>query len=213
VPPTITDDDRKRWLLELRELTGASLQKLWLPSPRLCVLQLRLPGRSVLAVIDAGQRLVFEPAAVAVEHVATSRSREYGRKVRIMTRGLRCVAIMRQLLDPRRTGFYAVELFSHKVLMRTMAIPLLVAFATSLALAPRNGLYAVAALLQTAFYGLGAVGTLLADSAAGARRIVSLPAYFCLVQVASLHATWNLLRGRQVERWDPNRSVPTESTR
>ena len=166
-----------------------------------------------LAVIDAGRRLVFEPSAVAVEQVAAGRSREYGRKVRIMTRGLRCVAIMRQLLDPRRTGFYAVELFSHKVLMRTMAIPLLVAFVTSLVLAPRNGLYALAALLQTGFYGLGAIGTLLAGSAEGARRIVSLPAYFCLVQVASLHATWNLLRGKQVERWDPSRSVPTESTR
>ena len=161
-----------------------------------------------LAVIDAGKRLVFDPSAVAVERVASSRTREYGRKVRIMTRGLRCVAVMRQLLDPRRTGFYAVELFSHKVLMRTMAVPLLVAFVTSLALAPRNGLYALAAWLQTAFYGLAAVGTLLAGSVAGTRRFVSLPAYFCLVQVASLHAAWNLLRGNQVERWEPTRSSP-----
>jgi predicted ribosome quality control (RQC) complex YloA/Tae2 family protein len=43
-------------LLELRALAGASLQKLWLPSPRLCVLQLRIPGRSVLAVVDAALR-------------------------------------------------------------------------------------------------------------------------------------------------------------
>ena len=56
MPPTIDDDDRKRLLLELRALAGASLQKLWLPSPRLCVLQLRLPGRSVLAAIDARLR-------------------------------------------------------------------------------------------------------------------------------------------------------------
>ena len=56
VPPTIDDEDRKRLLLELRALVGASLQRLWLPSPRLCVLQLRLPGRSALAVIDARLR-------------------------------------------------------------------------------------------------------------------------------------------------------------
>jgi predicted ribosome quality control (RQC) complex YloA/Tae2 family protein len=31
----------------------ASLQKLWLPSPSLAVLQLRVPGRTVLAVLDA----------------------------------------------------------------------------------------------------------------------------------------------------------------
>src|SRR5207245_864567 len=56
VPPPINDGDRKLLLLELRELTGASLQKLWLPSPRLCVLQFRLPGRTVLALIDTASR-------------------------------------------------------------------------------------------------------------------------------------------------------------
>src|SRR5205085_11437213 len=56
VPPPINDGDRKLLLLELRALTGASLQKLWLPSPRLCVLQFRLPGRTVLALIDAASR-------------------------------------------------------------------------------------------------------------------------------------------------------------
>ena len=56
MPPPINDEDRKRLLLELRALIGASLQRLWLPSPRLCVLQLRLPGRTVLALIDAASR-------------------------------------------------------------------------------------------------------------------------------------------------------------
>jgi predicted ribosome quality control (RQC) complex YloA/Tae2 family protein len=58
VPPqTISDDDRKRLLLELRALLGASLQKLWLPSPQVCVLQLRLPGRTALAVVDGRLRM------------------------------------------------------------------------------------------------------------------------------------------------------------
>jgi hypothetical protein len=38
---------------ELRALLPASLQKLWLPSPSVAVLQLRVPGRTVLAVVDA----------------------------------------------------------------------------------------------------------------------------------------------------------------
>ena len=48
------------------------------------------PGRS-----PQGRRLVFEPDAVALEPVAGSSSREYRRKVRIMTRGLRGVAVAR----------------------------------------------------------------------------------------------------------------------
>ncbi len=53
MPPIISDEDRKRLLLELRALTGATLQKLWLPSAQVCVLQLRSPGRTALAVLDA----------------------------------------------------------------------------------------------------------------------------------------------------------------
>ena len=53
MPPFISDLDRKRLLLELRALQGATLQKLWLPSPQVCVLQLRVPGRSALAYLAA----------------------------------------------------------------------------------------------------------------------------------------------------------------
>lgn len=53
MPPTLTDAERKSLLLELRALAGATLQKLWLPSAQLCVLQLRVPGRNLLAVLDA----------------------------------------------------------------------------------------------------------------------------------------------------------------
>ena len=49
----LTDDDRKRLLAEVRALAGASLQKLWLPSASVCVLQFRVPGRTQLAVLDA----------------------------------------------------------------------------------------------------------------------------------------------------------------
>ena len=70
MPPTISDDDRRRLLLELRGLTGASLQRLWLPSAQICVLQLRLPGRTALAVLDA--RLGM--AALAAERPTSAES-------------------------------------------------------------------------------------------------------------------------------------------
>ena len=70
MPPVISDLDRKRLLLELRALQGATLQKLWLPSPQVCVLQLRVPGRSALAVIDARLRM----AALAGERPTAAES-------------------------------------------------------------------------------------------------------------------------------------------
>ena len=156
-------------------------------------------------VIAAGRRLVFEPAAVAYEPVAGSSGREYGRKVRIMTRGLRGVAVARQLLDPRRHGFYALQLLTHKVLRRLMAIPLLVILVTSLFLWDAGWIYRVALLGQLAVHGMALLGLLLRDRPAGRRPWFALPAFFLLVNVASLHAAWNLVSGRRIDRWQPAR--------
>jgi cellulose synthase/poly-beta-1,6-N-acetylglucosamine synthase-like glycosyltransferase len=158
-------------------------------------------------VIAAGSRLVFAPDAVAWEPVAASGEVEFGRKVRVMTRGLRGVLVRRQLLDPRRHGFYAVQLLSHKVLRRLMVAPLLVLAVTSPALWRRGRLYRLATVGQACFYGAGAVG-LVAGSSARRRggRLLALPAFFCLVNAASLKACWNLVTGRRIDRWEPHRA-------
>jgi cellulose synthase/poly-beta-1,6-N-acetylglucosamine synthase-like glycosyltransferase len=162
-----------------------------------------------LAVIDSGSRMVFEPEAVAYEAVAASRALEYGRRVRIMTRGLRCVAAVPRVLDPRRTGFYALQVFSHKVLMRVMAVPLAVVALTGMRLYRRSFVYRLATWSQLLFYGLASAGLALARRPAGHSPVLALPAYFCVVQVASLHAAWNLLTGRTYDRWQPSREPVT----
>jgi hypothetical protein len=126
-----------------------------------------------------------------------------------MTRGLRGVLLRRDLLDPRRHGFYALQLFTHKVLRRTMALPLLTIAVTSPLLWRRGALYRAATAGQAAFYALGAVGMLLAGRPLGRRKVLALPAFFTLVNVASLRAVWNVLRGRQIDRWEPRRSERT----
>jgi cellulose synthase/poly-beta-1,6-N-acetylglucosamine synthase-like glycosyltransferase len=156
-------------------------------------------------VIAAGRRLVFEPAAIAYEPVAGSSVREYRRKVRIMTRGLRGVAVARDLLDPARHGFYALQLLTHKVLRRLMAIPLIVIFVTSLFLWDDGPIYRVAVVGQLLVYGLGVIGLLLRDRPAGRRPWFAIPSFFLLVNIASLHALWNLLSGRRIDRWQPVR--------
>ena len=54
----------------MRALAGAPLQKIWLPSAQVCVLQLRVPGRNVLVVVDA--RLAM--AAIAEERPTSPES-------------------------------------------------------------------------------------------------------------------------------------------
>lgn len=158
------------------------------------------------AVIDAGRRLVFAGDAAAWEPVASSGGVEYGRKVRIMTRGLRGVVARRSLLDPRRTGFYATQLLWHKVLRRLMVLPLLVVAVAS-PLAGPGWIYRLATLAQAAFYGLAAIGLAGRDRPGRRSRLVTLPAYFCLVNAAALHAVWNVLSGRRIDRWETQRAT------
>jgi cellulose synthase/poly-beta-1,6-N-acetylglucosamine synthase-like glycosyltransferase len=154
-----------------------------------------------LRVIDAGFRLVFAENAVAYEHVSAKTEQEFARKVRVMVRGLRCVLVMRRVLDPRRTGFYAVHLLSQKVLLRTMVGPL-AALAVSAPLLWRRGrLYRAATVGQGALYALGTAGIALGDRPAAKSKLLALPAYFVLVNAASAVALWKLVRGERLGLW------------
>jgi cellulose synthase/poly-beta-1,6-N-acetylglucosamine synthase-like glycosyltransferase len=155
--------------------------------------------------IAQGYRLVFAADAVAYEPVAQTSEVEWGRKVRVMTRGLRGVLMRRELLDARRHGFYAIQLLTHKLLRRTMVFPLAVVAGTSPLLWRRGRVYRAATLAQAAVYGLGAGGMLLRDRPLGRRKAFMLPAYFCFVNAASLRAVWNVVRGRRIDLWEPQR--------
>jgi hypothetical protein len=66
-------------------------------------------------------------------------------------------------------------------------------------------LYRLATLGQVVVYGLGGIGLALRDRPAGRRPGFAIPAFFCLVNIASLHALANLLSGRRIDRWQPAR--------
>jgi glycosyltransferase involved in cell wall biosynthesis len=158
------------------------------------------------AVIDQGHRLVFAADAIAFEPPSPSTSREYGRKVRIISRGFRGVAARRALLDPRRTGFYAVQLAWHKLLRRLMAVPVLMMGVVNLSLARESRLHRRLAILQIAGYAAAAIGFIAPQSRIGRSRPVALSSFFVMVNLASLHAAVDVLRGKRIERWEPTRS-------
>ena len=158
-------------------------------------------------VVATGRRLVFAADAVAFEPPSTSADLEFHRKVRIMTRGLRGVWLRRRLLDPFRHGFYALQLLSHKLLRRLVFLPLAALLVTSPLLWNAGLLYQLATLGQGAFYGL-ALASALSPRRPGGRlgKILALPSYFCMVNAAAALATWNVLRGRRIDRWEPRRA-------
>jgi len=157
------------------------------------------------AVIAQGYRLVFEQEAIAYEEPMPAAAREFSRKVRIMNRGLRGVLLRRRLLNPLRFGFYAVVLFSHKVLRRLVPLLLVAMLLISWALQTRDALYLFAAVAQTLFYVLAGLGYVLRRHRLGRLQFFYIPFFYCLANAAALLALLKLLRGTRIELWQPQR--------
>jgi cellulose synthase/poly-beta-1,6-N-acetylglucosamine synthase-like glycosyltransferase len=156
-------------------------------------------------VVEQGMRLVFESEALAYEPETQRAHEEFGRKVRIVVRGLRGVIMRRRLLNPFRYGFYSLVLFSHKVLRRLAPLFLLGLFASSALLAPSGDLFRVALSGQVAFYLLAGVGYVARGQKIGHSRLLSAPFHYCLVNGAALVALVKLMRGTHIERWQTQR--------
>src|SRR5262249_23665074 len=135
--------------------------------------------------------------------VAASSGAEFRRKVRVTARGFASVWSRRALLDPRRHGFYALQLFTHKVLRRSLGVPVAVAFVSALALAPVDPLYAGAAALRGLARGAARGGGGLPDRPAA--RVLALPLYVDLVLAAGVLALIDVARGRRHLVWEPDR--------
>lgn len=151
------------------------------------------------------RRLIFEPRALAFGPIAHSAEIEFWRKVRNITNGLSGVYKMRMLLNPFQYGFYAIQLFSHKVVRRLMVFPLLLLLLSSAALFPQGFFYRTSFALQAAFYLTGWITFSLRNVLRGRFKILHLPFFFQMVNAAALVSVYQLTRKRQTDRWSPQR--------
>jgi cellulose synthase/poly-beta-1,6-N-acetylglucosamine synthase-like glycosyltransferase len=154
-------------------------------------------------VVRAGRRLAFDASARVLVATPEEGGTELRRKVRVMNRGLRAALALGDALLPTRTGLYALEVIFHKLLRRLVAFFLLAALASSAVLAAHHAAWWVALAPQLAFYGLAAMGGLLAGSRWGRAKALWVPYFFCLANGAAALAVLSLLAGVRFERWDP----------
>jgi cellulose synthase/poly-beta-1,6-N-acetylglucosamine synthase-like glycosyltransferase len=134
-----------------------------------------------LQIVEAGWRGVYEPAAVCYEETSGGFKSEYKRRVRIVSRSWRAVFQARGVLNPFRVGIFSWCLISHKVLRWHTGVFVTLAAAALLALyVDAVGHNRSVALITL----LGAV--LLTASTRLGRRLVSMGAYFALINAASL---------------------------
>lgn len=156
-------------------------------------------------VVVRRRRLVFEPDAIAREPVSASTDDEWARKRRVMTRGFRAVLARRELLDPRRHGWYSLDLFTYKVLRRLTALPVAAVWLSAIALRRRHPAYLAVALAGAGFVAVAGAGFAMRDRPIGRHRALAIPTFVAMGFVASTRALLDVARGREITLWTPAR--------
>ncbi|HVS20780.1 MAG TPA: glycosyltransferase family 2 protein [Pyrinomonadaceae bacterium] len=155
-------------------------------------------------MVEQDLRAVYEPDAVCSEETNRRADKEMKMRVRVIAQTFTDLWAHRAMLNPFRSGFYAVQLLSHKVMRYFVPFFLIAIFAASLALANTSPFYRVMFAAQLSCYACAALALML-DRVGVRSRWLAFPQYFVLANVASLIALYKFLRGERYAHWEPIR--------
>lgn len=154
-----------------------------------------------LQIIARGYRGAYEPDAVCYEEAGDSFEKEFRRKVRIISRSLNALRRAPRMLLPWTQPRHWFALVSHKLLRWLAPVFLFLLFFATAALW-KSPIYRLMLVLQMVFYALAGIGWVMARrSGDRTSRILYLPYYFCLVNLASLLGIGKFLTGSLSPTW------------
>lgn len=165
---------------------------------------------------EQGLRTVYEPEAVCTEETNKRADKEMRMRVRVISQTFTDLWRNRSMMNPFKSGFFAVELISHKVFRYAVPVFLILIFLCSGLLWYNTDVFGVIFFIQVGFYLLATIGWIL-ERAGFSSRILAIPLYFVLTNLASLIAFYKFIRGERFARWEPMRedesSPKTEANR
>ena len=159
---------------------------------------------------EQGLRTVYEPLAVCTEETNRQAERELQMRVRVITQTLTDLGRHLYMMNPFRSGFYAVQLFSHKVLRYAVPVWLILLFASSAVLSFTSDVFLLFLVLQAMFYGIAGMSWALIRGGKHTALIV-MPQYFVLANIASIIAFFGFIRGVRMATWEPIREPAKEN--
>jgi hypothetical protein len=159
---------------------------------------------AALVARDHGLRAVSVEEAVCYVPRTTSLRAEYRRKVRTMARGMGTLGAWRHLLNPIRHGLFAWMLWSHKVCRWLLPWAAAAALIALLALAPRSATAGALSFIGLAAIALAIVGWLWPEGRP-IPRLLAVPTYAVVGNLAAMHAAIRALRRERQPSWEPTR--------
>jgi len=157
-----------------------------------------------LRVVVQGYRVVYEPEAILREAALKAGTDEYRMRVRVSLRALWALWDLRRLLNVFKYGVFSWQLFSHKVL-RYLSILFLIGMLLSSAFLSRiSPFYTAALTCQAVFYAM-ALTSVLAQKLSREAKLLYVPYYFTLINVAAGHSLLKFLLGKKQVIWTPRK--------
>ena len=160
---------------------------------------------SVLETVKKGSRAVTEPGAIGLMGKLGASKDEFKRKLRTIIRGITTLMDYKQLLNPMRFGFFAIELISHKLLRWSVGLFQVLALVANLFLLDQ-WFYVLTLLLQILFYGLAIAGWIKEKSSTSSgNALLRIPLFLCLSNAAAVIAWGKYLGGTRQEIWESSK--------
>ncbi len=151
-----------------------------------------------------GLRSVFVPEAVCFEETNKDSKDELRMRVRVISQTFTDLWRNRSMMNPFKSGFYAVQLISHK-LMRYMVPLFLIGILISSAYLSLSSLFFVCVSgAQLVFYLLALLAFVLERTGKKAGPL-SVFQYFVIANYASAAGFLKFLKGERYASWEPIR--------
>lgn len=155
-------------------------------------------------IYEQGLRTIYEPNAICEEETNRRTDKEFSMRVRVIGQTFTDLWRNKRMLNPFYSGFYAIQLISHKVFRYAVPLFLFLMFISSAFLSPNSWFFAGILLLQVLFYAFAFVAW-VAEKAGKKLGVLSIPLYFVLANWASAVAFYRFLSGETYARWEPIR--------
>ncbi|MGC2697698.1 MAG: glycosyltransferase family 2 protein [Candidatus Angelobacter sp.] len=156
-----------------------------------------------LQAIKKGYKVLFEDRALAYEETTQSTAEEFAMRVRVVTRAMRGLLSVADLLKPGKFAWPAFQLWSHKVLRWMAPLFLIAIFAANLMLLD-SLFYRVSLAAQLFFYAT-AIATMLVPLHRRWKPL-GIPLFFCTLNAAALISLVEICRGRKYVTWQTVRA-------
>ena len=155
-------------------------------------------------MVEQNLRAIYEPAAVCTEETNRQSDKELNMRVRVIAQTFTDLWRHRATMNPFRSGFYAIQLLSHKVMRYAVPFFLIAILTSSGILSLHSLVYSIVFGAQLGCY-LSALGSWILERAGVHSRMLALPQYFVLSNVAALLGFYQFLRGERYAHWETNR--------